>query len=122
MAEEWVEEKWNGSEGSRHNMKTKVGGGGRGWGTVRGVGCGVEGRCARSFFGETIIDVVGRVLLVGLFPDRRDAVQVHGTSCAAPVRRRVADGQLNSADRFAKANVCSDLIIPQFLLTRAKLC
>ena len=60
---------------------------------------------------------LGRPELVGYCE-----VHAHWTSWAAPVGRRVAGSRLNGESCFVKTNVCSDLIIPQILLRRAKLC
>jgi hypothetical protein len=59
------------------------------------------------------------VLLAGTFPDTVAAVDAHWN--LLPVKRRGADSLFIGTICFAKANICSDLIIPQIWLTRAVL-
>ena len=111
-----MEEEWNGGDGSGHKVKTKVGGG-RGWGREeRGERRGESADGSRFIVGDGEEEEQDGVLLVGTFTDTLGAVHAHWTSCW-----RVAGSRLLGFC-FAKANKCSDLIIPQFWARCAKLC
>ena len=98
-----MEKEWNGGGESEYNVETKVV---HGEGGDAGAGMAGDGAEAQ-----------GASFLVGTFPDRFAVLNAHWTS-----RSRAAGRPLSDTDCAMMANIRSDLIIPQFLAIRARLC